>query len=239
MNVDLLRHQQRWKDGLQELRMGFATLEAQVWSTVRSKWRQRRSTSFVYFITRPFSFKWYRQGFRSDDMQAWRQHWNHQLYKALEHQYQMGLEALNKNLPEIHIDLTFRSVNSHSVVQHFVSHFAFCIFSPLPVSFSFFFFTLVTLHMILHKYINLHFLTPSPHLHVHPLLPCQKARSFEVSSALWGGTSTLLQGNEEVHLHTEPVQRRQRSRGGAYLQHHDWQECLWVPHHLQESRGSL
>uniref|UniRef100_A0A3P8WNV8 Cytoplasmic dynein 2 heavy chain 1 n=1 Tax=Cynoglossus semilaevis TaxID=244447 RepID=A0A3P8WNV8_CYNSE len=76
MNVDLLRHQQRWKDGLQELRMGFATLEA--------------------------------QGFRSDDMQAWRQHWNHQLYKALEHQYQMGLEALNKNLPEIHIDLTFR-----------------------------------------------------------------------------------------------------------------------------------
>uniref|UniRef100_A0A3Q2VKF8 Cytoplasmic dynein 2 heavy chain 1 n=1 Tax=Haplochromis burtoni TaxID=8153 RepID=A0A3Q2VKF8_HAPBU len=77
MNVDLLRHQQRWKDGLQELRAGFATLEA--------------------------------QGFRSDDMRAWRQHWNHQLYKALEHQYQTGLEALNKNLPEIHIDLTFKS----------------------------------------------------------------------------------------------------------------------------------
>ncbi|XP_034460809.1 cytoplasmic dynein 2 heavy chain 1 isoform X1 [Hippoglossus hippoglossus] len=76
MNVDLLRHPQRWKDGLQDLRTGFATLEA--------------------------------QGFRSDDMQAWRQHWNHQLYKALEHQYQMGLEALNKNLPEIHIDLTFK-----------------------------------------------------------------------------------------------------------------------------------
>ncbi|XP_076002176.1 cytoplasmic dynein 2 heavy chain 1 isoform X2 [Genypterus blacodes] len=76
MNVDLLRHQQRWKDGLLELRTGFATLEA--------------------------------QGFRSDDMRAWRQHWNHQLYKALEHQYQTGLEALNKNLPEIHIDLTFK-----------------------------------------------------------------------------------------------------------------------------------
>uniref|UniRef100_A0A8C5EPV0 Cytoplasmic dynein 2 heavy chain 1 n=1 Tax=Gouania willdenowi TaxID=441366 RepID=A0A8C5EPV0_GOUWI len=76
MNVDLLRHQQRWKDGLQELRTGIATLEA--------------------------------QGFRPDDMQAWRQHWNHQLYKALEHQYQTGLEALNKNLPEIHIDLTFK-----------------------------------------------------------------------------------------------------------------------------------
>ncbi|XP_013869519.1 cytoplasmic dynein 2 heavy chain 1 [Austrofundulus limnaeus] len=76
MNVDLLKHQQRWKDGLQELRTGFATLEA--------------------------------QGFRSDDMQAWRQHWNHQLYKALEHQYQTGLEALNRNLPEIHIDLIFK-----------------------------------------------------------------------------------------------------------------------------------
>lgn len=44
-------------------------------------------------------------------MRPWRQHWNHQLYKALEHQYQMGLEALNKNLPEIHIDLTFKSVD--------------------------------------------------------------------------------------------------------------------------------
>ncbi|XP_067363243.1 cytoplasmic dynein 2 heavy chain 1-like isoform X1 [Channa argus] len=75
MNVDLLKHKQQWKDGLQDLRTGFATLEA--------------------------------QGFRSDDMRAWRQHWNHQLYKALEHQYQTGLEALNKNLPEIHVDLTF------------------------------------------------------------------------------------------------------------------------------------
>ncbi|KAJ3590899.1 hypothetical protein NHX12_008847 [Muraenolepis orangiensis] len=78
MNVDLLRHQQRWKDGLQELRAGMATLET--------------------------------QGFRSGDMRAWRQHWNHQLYKALEHQYQTGLEALDKNLPEIHVDLTFKEM---------------------------------------------------------------------------------------------------------------------------------
>uniref|UniRef100_A0A3B3YWL0 Uncharacterized protein n=1 Tax=Poecilia mexicana TaxID=48701 RepID=A0A3B3YWL0_9TELE len=76
MNVDLLKHQQRWKDGLQELRTGFATLEA-------------------------LGFSW-------DDMQAWRQHWNYQLYKALEHQYQTGLEALNKNLPDIHVDLIFK-----------------------------------------------------------------------------------------------------------------------------------
>ncbi|XP_065136472.1 cytoplasmic dynein 2 heavy chain 1 [Paramisgurnus dabryanus] len=76
MGVDLLRQQQRWKDGLQDLRTGFASLES--------------------------------QGFRSGDMKAWRQHWNHQLYKALEHQYQVGLEALNKNLPEINIDLVFK-----------------------------------------------------------------------------------------------------------------------------------
>ncbi|XP_068037518.1 cytoplasmic dynein 2 heavy chain 1 isoform X5 [Anomalospiza imberbis] len=76
MNIDLLRQQQRWKEGLQELRTGFASLES--------------------------------QGFKSSDMKVWRRHWNHQLYKALEHQYQMGLEALNENLPEIIIDLTFK-----------------------------------------------------------------------------------------------------------------------------------
>ncbi|KFP28061.1 Cytoplasmic dynein 2 heavy chain 1, partial [Colius striatus] len=88
MNIDLLRQQQRWKDGLQELRTGFASLESQA--------------GFDYSI---FDFT---TGFKSCDMKAWRQHWNHQLYKALEHQYQMGLEALNENLPEINIDLTFK-----------------------------------------------------------------------------------------------------------------------------------
>ncbi|XP_058542508.1 cytoplasmic dynein 2 heavy chain 1 isoform X7 [Neofelis nebulosa] len=76
MNIDLLRQQQRWKDGLQELRTGLASVEA--------------------------------QGFQAGDMRAWKQHWNHQLYKALEHQYQMGLEALNENLPEISIDLVHK-----------------------------------------------------------------------------------------------------------------------------------
>ncbi|XP_077154625.1 cytoplasmic dynein 2 heavy chain 1 isoform X4 [Ranitomeya variabilis] len=76
MSVDLLRQQQRWKDGLLEMRSVVSSLEY--------------------------------QGMRSGDMKAWRQHWDHQLYKALEHQYQMGLEALNENLPEISIDLTFK-----------------------------------------------------------------------------------------------------------------------------------
>ncbi|XP_073414467.1 cytoplasmic dynein 2 heavy chain 1 isoform X2 [Dendrobates tinctorius] len=76
MSVDLLRQQQRWKDGLLEMRSVVSSLEY--------------------------------QGMRSSDMKAWCQHWDHQLYKALEHQYQMGLEALNENLPEISIDLTFK-----------------------------------------------------------------------------------------------------------------------------------
>jgi len=40
-------------------------------------------------------------------MKTWKAHWDHQLYKALEHQYQMGLEALNENLPEIKVELTY------------------------------------------------------------------------------------------------------------------------------------
>lgn len=48
------------------------------------------------------------EGFNPANMRAWRLHWDHQLYKALEHQYQMGLESLNENLPEIKIELIYR-----------------------------------------------------------------------------------------------------------------------------------
>ncbi|KAM7436007.1 Cytoplasmic dynein 2 heavy chain 1 [Porites harrisoni] len=48
------------------------------------------------------------QGFKADNMKTWKMHWDRQLYKALEHQYQMGLEALNENLPEIKVELVFR-----------------------------------------------------------------------------------------------------------------------------------
>ncbi|XP_033632471.1 cytoplasmic dynein 2 heavy chain 1-like isoform X2 [Asterias rubens] len=48
------------------------------------------------------------QGYKAADMKTWKMHWDRQLYKALEHQYQMGLEALNENLPEIKVDLTYR-----------------------------------------------------------------------------------------------------------------------------------
>jgi dynein heavy chain 2 len=41
-------------------------------------------------------------------MKPWKMHWDRQLYKALEHQYQLGLVVLNQNLPEIKIELIFK-----------------------------------------------------------------------------------------------------------------------------------
>jgi hypothetical protein len=34
-------------------------------------------------------------------VQLWRQHWDFQLYKALDVQYRVGLESINKTLPEV------------------------------------------------------------------------------------------------------------------------------------------
>ena len=41
-------------------------------------------------------------------MRPWRAHWDRQLYKALEYQYELGLEVLNEHLPEIKVDLIYR-----------------------------------------------------------------------------------------------------------------------------------
>ena len=46
-----------------------------------------------------------------DMCKLWVTHLNYQLYKSLEHQYQMGLESLNESLPEIQCDLVFRNKN--------------------------------------------------------------------------------------------------------------------------------
>ena len=48
------------------------------------------------------------QGIKEENMKPWKLHWDIQLYKALEHQYQLGLEVLNENLPEIKVELVFR-----------------------------------------------------------------------------------------------------------------------------------
>src|SRR5690606_19273595 len=47
-----------------------------------------------------------REGYQR--MEAWKTHWDYQIYKALEHQYQKGLEGINENLPEIRVNLVFK-----------------------------------------------------------------------------------------------------------------------------------
>lgn len=41
-------------------------------------------------------------------MSTWMNHWDRQLYKVLEYQYQLGLDTLNENMPEIKVELAFR-----------------------------------------------------------------------------------------------------------------------------------
>ena len=43
-------------------------------------------------------------------MRPWKTHLDYQLYKALEHQYRTGLEVMNEHLPELKVELTYRSV---------------------------------------------------------------------------------------------------------------------------------
>lgn len=47
-------------------------------------------------------------GFAEANMKPWLAHWDRQLYKILEYQYQLGLDTLNENMPEIKVELTFR-----------------------------------------------------------------------------------------------------------------------------------
>ena len=44
-----------------------------------------------------------RNKYSEKDSRMWVLHWDHQMYKALESSYQMGLESLNENLPEIKV----------------------------------------------------------------------------------------------------------------------------------------
>ena len=75
MGMDLLRHEEKWKERLKEIRGIIAAAET--------------------------------AGFR--DLKGWKAHWDHQLYKALEHQYQVGLESLNQHLPGFRIELVYQN----------------------------------------------------------------------------------------------------------------------------------
>ncbi|KAJ9505745.1 hypothetical protein QJQ45_029246, partial [Haematococcus lacustris] len=48
------------------------------------------------------------EGHSRESQQVWRQHWDFQLYKALEYQYIQGLECINRTLPEQEVRMVFR-----------------------------------------------------------------------------------------------------------------------------------
>lgn len=74
LNVDLLRHQDKWRDSVREIRNIMDALE--------------------------------RQGYKNT--KAWRIHWDHQIYKALEFQYKLSLESLNESLTELSAELIYK-----------------------------------------------------------------------------------------------------------------------------------
>ncbi|CAM9168259.1 unnamed protein product, partial [Laminaria digitata] len=43
----------------------------------------------------------------ASSVEQWIRYWDHQMYKALEAGYQMGLESLNENLSEMRAELVF------------------------------------------------------------------------------------------------------------------------------------
>ena len=49
------------------------------------------------------------ENYEEKDLENFFKHWDHQVYKALESSYRMGLESLNENLPEIKCELVFSS----------------------------------------------------------------------------------------------------------------------------------
>ena len=58
-------------------------------------------------------------------MKGWRMHWDMQLFKALEHQYQVGLEGLHQDLPQIRCELEFkgRRVQLRPVIEELRTEF--------------------------------------------------------------------------------------------------------------------
>jgi dynein heavy chain 2 len=59
-----------------------------------------------------------RQGFNPANMRPWLAHWDRQLYKVLEFQYQLGLESLHQQVPEIKAELIFRCVTICSLISY-------------------------------------------------------------------------------------------------------------------------
>ena len=66
--------------------------------TWKAKWKQLKDTMSDVLSK-----------YNESNYQTWVLHWDHQIYKALEVSYQMGLVSLNESLSDINVDLVFNS----------------------------------------------------------------------------------------------------------------------------------
>lgn len=81
MDIDLLRHGERWRQQWGKM--------TQLMNRMEASYAPKR-------------------------MRAWKLHWDHQVYKALESSYRLGLETLNEQLGEIKAEIVF-SHSTHSL----------------------------------------------------------------------------------------------------------------------------
>ncbi|KAL7746090.1 hypothetical protein RI367_008587 [Sorochytrium milnesiophthora] len=69
----------------------------------QSRWKEELQQTRAIFNTVES------QGYKAETMQVWKLHWDHQLYRALEFQYQLGLESLHESLPEMQVELIVKN----------------------------------------------------------------------------------------------------------------------------------
>lgn len=77
-------------------------------------------------------------GYSADHMHPWLTHIDQQLYKALEVQYRLGLESLNRGMPEMRIDLIYQHSELEfqppfEEVGSCSSYLCFCLYSIFSI----------------------------------------------------------------------------------------------------------
>uniref|UniRef100_A0A7S1KLM8 Cytoplasmic dynein 2 heavy chain 1 n=1 Tax=Percolomonas cosmopolitus TaxID=63605 RepID=A0A7S1KLM8_9EUKA len=93
MSINLLTEKERWIAKIIELRNLFQRLEGQYSITTTAS---VDSTSPTASASR-------------NPLREWKIHWDHQLFKAFEHQYRLGLQTLNEySLSEMQVELLFK-----------------------------------------------------------------------------------------------------------------------------------
>lgn len=95
MDIDILQEQHRWRLELKSVRDIVRQVEEKV-------------TTDNYHYTGIMAFYRIRICFKFSNCEAWKTHLDYQIYKALNHRYQIGLEALNQHLPDFRIDIVYR-----------------------------------------------------------------------------------------------------------------------------------